>query len=64
MMGTALFDLGVANFQLGKMMLNRARVLEAARFSEQVAAIKGPHAQEAFHNALVMKNEAGKMGAR
>ena len=64
MLSSALFDLGVANFQLGKMMMNKARVLEAAKFSEQAAAIKGPLSQEAWHNAMVMKTEAGKMGAR
>ncbi len=63
--GPELFDLGVANFQLGKMMMKRAEVHEAAKFSEQAAAVKGsPQAQEALHNALDVKTEAGKMGAR
>jgi tetratricopeptide (TPR) repeat protein len=61
MLGPALFHLGVANYQLGRMALNKARVLEAAKFSEQAAAIKGPFAQEAWHNALVMRNEAQTM---
>lgn len=61
MRGPALFYLGLANYQLGKMMLNKARVLEAAKFSEQAAAIKGPLAQQAWHNALVMRTEAGNM---
>ncbi len=61
MMGSALFYLGLANYQLGKMMMNKARVLEAAKFSEQAAAIKGPLSQQAWHNALVMKTEAGNM---
>ncbi|MBI3667519.1 MAG: hypothetical protein HY236_15050 [Acidobacteria bacterium] len=65
MLGPALFDLGVANFQLGKMMMKKAQVLEAAKFSEQAAAVKGySQAQMAAHNALEMKTEAGRMGAR
>ena len=61
MTGPALYYLGVANFQLGKMTLNKAQVLEGARFSEQAAALSGPYSQTAWHNALVMKNEAAKM---
>jgi hypothetical protein len=61
MMGPALFYLGMANYQLGKMTLNKARILEGARFSEQAAAMDSPYAEQARHNALVMKNEAGQM---
>jgi tetratricopeptide (TPR) repeat protein len=61
MMGPALYYLGVANFQLGKMTLNKAQVLEAVKFSEQAAAISGPFSQPAWHNAMVMKDEAIKM---
>jgi hypothetical protein len=60
-MANALYYLGVANYQLGKQTLNKARVLEGARFSEQAAAIPGALQQQAYHNALVMKDEAGKM---
>jgi tetratricopeptide (TPR) repeat protein len=61
MAGPALFYLGMANYQLGKMTLNKALVLEAAKFSEQSAAIESPYADQARHNALVMKADAGKM---
>jgi tetratricopeptide (TPR) repeat protein len=61
MMGPALFYLGMSNYQLGKMTLNKALVLEAAKFSEQASAIEGPYADQARHNALVMKADAGKM---
>ncbi len=61
MMGPALFHLGLANYQLGKMMMNKAMVLQGAKFSEQAAAINGPLSQQAWHNALVMKTEAGNM---
>ena len=57
----ALFYLGLANYQLGKMTLKKAQVLEAVEFSKQAAAIQGPLAQQAWHNAQVMKDEAGRM---
>jgi hypothetical protein len=61
MMGPALFHLGVANYQLGKMTLNKARMLEGAKFSEEAAAIVGPYAQQAWKNAMLIKSEAGRM---
>jgi hypothetical protein len=61
MQGPALFYLGMANYQLGKMTNTKARVLEAARFSEQAMAIPGAYQDQARHNALVMKDEAAKM---
>jgi hypothetical protein len=61
MTGPALFYLGMANYQLGKMTLNKAQILEAAKFSEQSAAIESVYAEQARHNAQVMKNEAARM---
>lgn len=61
MMGPALFYLGVANYNLGKMTLNKAKVLEAAKFSDQCAAITGPYAEQAWKNSAAMKAEAAKM---
>jgi len=61
MTGPALFHLGVANYQLGKMTLNKPRMLEGAKFSEQAAAIVGPYAQQAWKNAMLIKSEAEKM---
>ncbi len=61
MSGPALFYLGMANYQLGKMTLNKSLVAEAAKFSEQASQIDGAYAEQARHNALVMKAEAGKM---
>lgn len=61
MLGAALFHLGMANYQLGKMTLSKARVLEGAKFSEQSAAVPGAYADQARHNALVMKGEADRM---
>ena len=61
MKAPALFYLGMANYQLGKMTMKKAQVLEGARFSREAAAIQGPLAQQAWHNAMVMKDEAAKM---
>jgi hypothetical protein len=61
MTGAALFNLGLANYQLGKMTMRKSQVQEAARFSEQAAGIPGPYAQQAWHNAQVMKTEADRM---
>ncbi len=58
---TALFYLGLANYQLGKMTLKKSQVLEAAQFSKEAAAIQGPLAQQAWHNSQVMKDEAARM---
>jgi hypothetical protein len=61
MTAPALYYLALANYQLGKMTLNKAQVLEAAKFSEQAAAINGPLKQNAWRNAVVMKAEADRM---
>ena len=61
MQGPALFYLGMANYQLGKMTNNKAKVLEGSKFSEQSMAIPGPYQDQARHNSLVMKDDAAKM---
>jgi hypothetical protein len=61
MLGPALFYLGMANYQLGKMTMNKAKMLEAVKFSEQSMVLDSPYADQARHNALVMKQEAARM---
>jgi len=61
MLGPALFYLGFANYNLGKMTLNKAKVLEGQKFSEQCASIEGPFQQQAWKNAMIMKTEASNM---
>jgi tetratricopeptide (TPR) repeat protein len=61
MRAPALFYLGMANYQLGRMTMKKALVLEGVKFSQEAATIQGPLAQQAWHNALVMKDEAAKM---
>ena len=52
MLGPALFYLGVVNYQLAKTgkTPNKAALQDAARFSEQSAAIPGPFQQSAVKN--------------
>jgi hypothetical protein len=61
MMGPALFYLGVANYNLSNMTASKAKMVEAAKFSEQSAAIQGPYQDQAYKNAQAMKAAADKM---
>lgn len=61
MLASALFHLGVANYQLAAVVGDRPRILEAARFSEEAAKIKGPLSQQAWRNSVAMKAAAQKM---
>jgi hypothetical protein len=61
LMGPALFQLGVANYQLGSMTNSKQQVLEGVSFSEQSAAIAGPYQALAGRNSQVMKAAADKM---
>jgi hypothetical protein len=61
MTGPALFYLGVANYNIGKMTNNKARMLEGAKFSDQSAAIAGPLQDQAWRNAALIKKEAASM---
>ena len=58
---TALFNLGVANYQLGSTGMNKAQVLEGMRFSQQCAAIKSQYQEQAARNAQAMKSYAASM---
>ena len=61
MLAPALFYLGTANYNLGKMTMSKAKILEGAKFSDDCAAIPGELAQQAWKNAAIMKAEAAKM---
>jgi hypothetical protein len=43
------------------MTLSKAKMLEAVKFSEQSMVIDSPYADQARHNALVIKDEAARM---
>ena len=61
MTGPALFYLGMANYQLAKMTMSKAKMLDAVKFSKESSAIAGPFADQARHNAIVMQGEADRM---
>jgi hypothetical protein len=61
MNGPALFQLGIANYQLGVLTNNKAQVLEGAKFSEQAAAIKFAQTDDAWRNVQAMRAQAAKM---
>lgn len=55
----ALFHLGLANYNLGKALGDRARVREGLRFFEQCAAITSPVQDQAARNARTIRGEIG-----
>lgn len=61
MLGPALFYLGVANYNLSNMTNSKAKMVEAAKFSQESAAIAGPYQDQAYKNSLAMKTQADKM---
>lgn len=61
MTAPALYSLGIANYQLGKMTNAKAKVLEGAKFCEESGTIQWAKAHDAWRDAQVMKKEAGAM---
>lgn len=61
MLAAVLFHLGMCNYEIARRTLSKARMLEAARFSDQAAAIRSPFAEQAWRNGGVMRAEAAKM---
>jgi tetratricopeptide (TPR) repeat protein len=57
MRAAALFYLGVANYQLGKTTLNKPLMAEAAKFSEECAALPGPYRDMAQKNVQAIRAE-------
>ena len=60
----AYFYLGLANYKLGAMISDKAKLREAVKFSDQSAAIKGPYQATAFNNSILIKKELGVGAAR
>jgi hypothetical protein len=56
-----LFNLALANYNLGRVGLNKGQVLEAAKFSQQCAAIKSQYQDTCARNVTAMKNYATTM---
>jgi hypothetical protein len=58
----ANFYLGVCNYQLGKMINDKAKMREAVTFSDKAASISGPLQQQAYTNSTLIKRELGITG--
>lgn len=56
---TALFYLGLSNYQLGKTLTNKPQMREGLRFFEQCAAIKSPLQDQAEKNVRAIRGELG-----
>ncbi len=55
----ALFDLGLANYSLGKPLGDRAQMREGLKYFQESAAISGPMQDQASRNAKLVLNELG-----
>lgn len=64
MIAAALFNLGLANYHLGRQGMNRQQLLDAANYSEQAAKMKSPYAQQAWTNAHLIRQEIEQMTRR
>jgi hypothetical protein len=61
MASAALFYLGLCNYKIGHETQNKQKLLEAQKYSEQAAQIKGPFQNQAYTNATAIKGEVSKM---
>jgi len=55
--GNAYFYLGLANYTLGKLVNDRAKMTQGEKYTEQSAAIAGPMQSRAAQNVTAMKTE-------
>ena len=55
----ALFDLGLANYSLGKPLGDKAQMREGLKFFQESAAISGPMQDQASRNARQILTELG-----
>jgi tetratricopeptide (TPR) repeat protein len=56
-LGIIYFYLGLSNYQLGKMTMDRPRIQTGLKYSQQSAAIAGPMKEQASHNVTAIQNE-------
>lgn len=56
-----LYCLGVADYNLGRQTLSKQLMLDGANYSDQVAKMKSPLAQQAWSNAHKIRAEAEQM---
>jgi hypothetical protein len=56
-LGIIYFYLGLSNYQLGKVTMDKPRIQTALKYSQQSAAIAGPMKDQASHNVTAIQNE-------
>jgi hypothetical protein len=59
-LGIVYFYLGLSEYQLGKMTMDRTKMQAGLKYSQQSAAIAGPMKDQAYHNVLAIQNELAK----
>jgi tetratricopeptide (TPR) repeat protein len=59
MAAAALFQLGLANYQLGKAIGDKAKMREGLQFFQQCAEITSPYQNQASSNVRTIKSELG-----
>jgi tetratricopeptide (TPR) repeat protein len=59
MAAPALFQLGLANYQLGKSLGDKSKMKEGLQFFQQCAEIAGPYQDQASKNVRTIKTELG-----
>lgn len=57
--GVALFDLGLANYQMGKPVGDKAQMREGLKYFQESAGIAGPMQDQASRNAKLVAAEVG-----
>jgi len=56
-LGVAYFQLGLCDYQLGRLTQDRSKIIAGQKYSEMSAAIPGPYRSQAATNAAAMKAE-------
>ncbi|HLK18279.1 MAG TPA: hypothetical protein VKT81_04950 [Bryobacteraceae bacterium] len=59
MLAPALFQLALANYQLGKALGDKAKIKDGLQFFQQCADISGPYQDQASKNVTTIKRELG-----
>jgi hypothetical protein len=56
-LGVIYFYLGLSNYTLGKLTMDKPRIQTGLKYSQQSAAIQGPMQNQASHNVTAIQNE-------
>jgi hypothetical protein len=62
-LGRALYTLGLSDYYLSKQTMDRTKLADAVKYSEQASKLKSSIAQQAWSNAHLFKDELDRTGA-